>query len=45
MSDTDTRAWPTELRLHKDRRSLTIAFENGQSITLPAEYMRVESPH
>ena len=41
---TESRAWPTELRLQKDRRALTISFEDGTSVTLPAEYLRVESP-
>lgn len=41
---SETKPWPTELRLHKDRRSLTVAFENGQSFQLPAEYLRVRSP-
>jgi DUF971 family protein len=36
--------WPTELRLHKDRRALTVAFEGGESFELPAEYLRVRSP-
>jgi DUF971 family protein len=36
--------WPTELRLSKDRRTLSISFENGQRHDLPAEYLRVESP-
>lgn len=40
----ESRAWPTELRLHKDRRTLTISFEDGVSHELPAEYLRVESP-
>jgi DUF971 family protein len=40
MSD----AWPTELRLHKDRRTLTVRFEDGASFDLPAEYLRVRSP-
>jgi DUF971 family protein len=40
----DTRAWPKELRLAKDRRSLTVSFEDGSSFSLPAEYLRVESP-
>jgi DUF971 family protein len=40
----ETRPWPSELRLAKDRRSLTISFEDGTSFTLPAEYLRVESP-
>lgn len=44
MSDSETKAWPTELRLHKDRRILTVAFEDGQRFDLPAEYLRVNSP-
>jgi DUF971 family protein len=41
---SEGRSWPTELRLAKDRRSLTISFEDGTSFVLPAEYLRVESP-
>lgn len=40
----ESRPWPTELRLSKDRRTLTISFEDGTSFALPAEYLRVESP-
>jgi len=40
----ETRPWPTEVRLSKDRRSLKVAFEGGANFTLPAEYLRVESP-
>lgn len=36
--------WPTELRLHKDRRTLTVSFDDGQRFDLPAEYLRVSSP-
>jgi DUF971 family protein len=36
--------WPTELRLHKDRRTLTITFDDGESFDLSAEYLRVRSP-
>jgi len=36
--------WPTELRLHKDRRALTVVFDSGESFELPAEYLRVRSP-
>ena len=43
MSTTDA-AWPTELRLRKDRRLLTISFENAEVYELPAEYLRVRSP-
>lgn len=44
MSGADDGAWPSELRLAKDRRSLTLSFESGEAFTLPAEYLRVESP-
>ena len=40
----ETRPWPTELRLSKDRRTLAVAFEGGASVELPAEYLRVKSP-
>ena len=36
--------WPTELRLDKDKRVLTVSFEDGQSFALPAELLRVLSP-
>jgi DUF971 family protein len=39
-----TGAWPTELRLRKDRKLLTVTFESGDSYELPAEYLRVTSP-
>jgi DUF971 family protein len=38
------RPWPTEVRLAKDRRSLAVTFERGESFTLAAEYLRVTSP-
>jgi len=41
---TDPQAWPTELRLHKDRKTLTVTFEGGERFDLPAEYLRVKSP-
>ena len=41
---TDATLWPTELRLRKDRKTLTVAFDNGQSFDLAAEYLRVKSP-
>ncbi len=40
----EPRHWPKELRLHKDRRSLTVSFDDGGNVILPAEYLRVESP-
>jgi len=36
--------WPTELRLHKDRKLLTVAFDSGERFELAAEYLRVRSP-
>jgi len=37
-------AWPTELRLDKDKRVLTVTFDDGRSFMLPAELLRVLSP-
>ena len=39
-----TGPWPTELRLQKDRKTLVVSFDSGQSFELPAEYLRVRSP-
>jgi DUF971 family protein len=36
--------WPTELRLRKDRKTLTVAFDDGEIFDLPAEYLRISSP-
>ena len=41
---SDTQAWPTELRLHKDRKTLSVTFDGGERFDLPAEYLRVKSP-
>lgn len=40
----DSRPWPTELRLDKARRALTVSFDTGESFALAAEYLRVMSP-
>jgi DUF971 family protein len=40
----NTQAWPTELRLSKDRKTLTVAFDTGERFELAAEYLRVKSP-
>jgi DUF971 family protein len=39
-----TNPWPSELRLRKDRKVLTVTFDNGESFELSAEYLRVRSP-
>jgi DUF971 family protein len=41
---SSSKPWPTELRLHKDRKALTVAFDDGESFELSAEYLRVRSP-
>ena len=42
MSADET--WPTEVRLGKDRKTLSIAFDDGVRYELPAELLRVMSP-
>src|SRR5437762_11117575 len=37
-------AWPTELRLSADKRTLSVTFDDGASYTLAAELLRVMSP-
>lgn len=41
---SDGSPWPTELRLKRAENRLEIAFDDGKSFSLPAEYLRVESP-
>jgi DUF971 family protein len=38
------QAWPTELRLYKDRKTLSVSFDGGEAYDLSAEYLRVKSP-
>ncbi len=40
----DKTPWPTELRVSSDRTAMTVAFDDGSKFSLPAEYLRVESP-
>ena len=35
---------PTEIRLNRADRVLTVTFDDGSRFALPAEYLRVESP-
>ena len=37
-------AWPVEIRLPKDRRTLRVAFDDGRAFDLSAELLRVTSP-
>ena len=36
--------WPSEIRVDKAKTTLTVTFESGERFSLPAEYLRVESP-
>ena len=36
--------WPTEIRLSKDKRLLTVSFDDGQRHEMTAEMLRVLSP-
>jgi DUF971 family protein len=38
------QAWPVEIRLSKDRRTLKVAFDDGAHFDLSAELLRVTSP-
>ena len=44
MTDNASKPWPTELRLHKDRKTLSVTFDTNESFDLAAEYLRVPSP-
>jgi DUF971 family protein len=39
-----TLAWPVEIRLPKDRRTLRVVFDDGSTFDLSAELLRVTSP-
>jgi DUF971 family protein len=39
-----TRPWPAEIRLDRDKKTLTVAFEGGETHAFEAEYLRVKSP-
>ena len=41
---TNSDPWPVELRLKRPEKRLDIDFDDGKRFSLPAEYLRVESP-
>ena len=41
---SDSAPWPVELRLKRAEKRLAISFDDGKAFSLPAEYLRVESP-
>ncbi len=38
------KVWPSELRVSKDKKTLTVRFTSGEAHALSAEYLRVFSP-
>jgi DUF971 family protein len=44
MTEQSATPWPTELRVSQNRKTLTVAFNNGERHELSAEYLRVCSP-
>jgi len=44
LSAGETTRWPVELRLKRAQKLLEVAFDDGSQFSLPAEYLRVESP-
>lgn len=44
MSNGGTRHWPLEIRLNSAEKILEIDFDNEKKFSLPAEFLRVESP-
>ena len=41
---SDPGPWPVELRLKNAEKQLEVEFDDGKTFSLPAEYLRVESP-
>ncbi|MBV6657345.1 MAG: DUF971 domain-containing protein [Devosiaceae bacterium] len=44
MEQTQSSRWPTELRLLKGRKTLTVRFDDGLEAALPAQLLRAFSP-
>jgi DUF971 family protein len=40
----DQGPWPTELRVNRAEKRLTVTFDDGARFELPAELLRAESP-
>jgi DUF971 family protein len=41
---SETRPWPLEIKVRGAARALDIRFDDGESFSLPAEYLRVMTP-
>ena len=44
IPNSGTERWPEEIEYNSAEKSLRIVFDNGEVFSLPAEYLRVESP-
>jgi len=42
--EAQTTPWPDELRVFKEGARIDVDFSDGKKFSLPAEYLRVESP-
>ena len=40
----ENQPWPTEIRVRRTERRLEVDYDDGVTVDLPAELMRVESP-
>ncbi|MGD9881558.1 MAG: gamma-butyrobetaine hydroxylase-like domain-containing protein [Reyranella sp.] len=40
----EKKPWPTEIRLSRDKRTLTVGFDDGAAHAFSAEFLRVLSP-
>ena len=39
-----TKPWPSDIKLVTDEKRLEVTFDSGETFSLPAELLRVESP-
>jgi DUF971 family protein len=42
--EAENHPWPVELRVNRAEKWLRVTFDDGETFTLPAEFLRVESP-
>ncbi|MBT5649274.1 MAG: DUF971 domain-containing protein [Rhodospirillaceae bacterium] len=42
--DNSNGPWPTDIKVRRAEKTLDIVFNDGTAFSLPAEYLRVESP-
>jgi DUF971 family protein len=42
--ESASQRWPTEIRLSRDKRHLSVGFDDGTVTSITAELLRVESP-